>query len=113
MQILTKFDFTFSKSYSTKFRLFLPLGDFLFLGAYLAHPIETGVKARLLGEEKSAAEKLCMSFMFFMVGKPMGSLRVLKTENGVETLLWEKTGDQGFKWHEGSVNITSKSPFKV
>ena len=66
-----------------------------------------------MSEEISASAKLCMSFWYHMYGSYMGSLRVFKTENGVETLLWEKSGDQGNQWHEGKINITSKSSFKV
>ena len=43
----------------------------------------------------------------------MGSLRVFKVASGIESLLWEKSGDQGNQWHEGTVNITSNSTFKV
>ena len=61
----------------------------------------------------AAAEKICMSFWYHMWGFYMGSLRVFKVASGIESLLWEKSGDQGNQWHEGTVNITSNSTFKV
>ena len=76
-------------------------------------PARTNDIARLISAEMPASEKRCMSFWYHMYGSSMGSLRVFKTENGVETLLWEKSGDQGNQWLEGKTNFTSKSPFKV
>ena len=99
------------KSMQYKYMTSFTLGHYLYVET--SSPARTGDKARLVSTEMAASEKTCMSFWYHMWGSYMGSLKVFKVENGKTSLLWEKSSDQGNQWHEGKVNITSKTKFKV
>jgi len=48
-----------------------------------------------------------------MLGSGIGKLSVqIKTSGGTESV-WEKSGEQGDKWIQGSVEIKSDLPYKV
>ena len=89
----------------------------LFSGYYLfvetSSPAVSGDKARLLSQEFSATEGLCMSFWYHMYGSTMGALRILTKANGKETLIWDKHGDQGNKWVESKLKMNGSTAFKV
>lgn len=48
-----------------------------------------------------------------MLGSGIGKLTV-QIKNSVSTeIVWEKSGEQGDKWLQASVEINSNSPYKV
>ena len=56
---------------------------------------------------------LCITLWYNMNGLYMGSLRIFKSVDGVNSLLFEKSGDQGQNWHKAELTVESRSKFKV
>ena len=69
-------------------------------------PRRPGDKAQLISENfhKHTNQK-CFRFWYNMKGAQMGTLNVYLTSNGVKTLKWTLSGDQGSTWRQGRVPI--------
>eukprot|EP00795_Rhopilema_esculentum_P015056 gene15056-6221_t len=88
-------------------------GSGYYLFVETSSPALSGDKARLLSQEFAATEGLCMSFWYHMYGSTMGALRVFTKADGIETLIWDKHGDQGNQWVESKLKMNSSTTFKV
>ena len=55
-----------------------------------------------------------LTFWYHMYGSGMGEFKVLlKDTAGTETTVWQKSGDQGDKWIQASIEIQRDSMYKV
>jgi hypothetical protein len=48
-----------------------------------------------------------------MYGGSIGKLNIYSISGGQQTLLWTKSGTQGNKWQQASLNYVSKTDFKM
>jgi len=49
-----------------------------------------------------------------MLGAGMGELKVLlQDSNGINTTVWQKSGEQGYNWIQARVEIQRDSNYKV
>ena len=54
-----------------------------------------------------------LTFWYHMLGSGIGKLSVqIKTSSGTKSV-WEKSGEQGDKWIQASVDVKSDFPYKV
>ena len=56
---------------------------------------------------------LCLSFVYSMFGREMGSLRVTEVKNGLTNILFFRIGDQGSDWQSAKVDVLSDGLSKV
>ena len=56
---------------------------------------------------------LCLSFVYSMFGRKMGSLRVTQVKNDLTNILFFRIGDKGSDWQSAKVNSLSDGLSKV
>jgi len=55
-----------------------------------------------------------LTFWYHMLGAGMGELKVLlQDSNGINTTVWQKSGEQGYNWIQARVEIQRDSNYKV
>ncbi|XP_072444404.1 MAM domain-containing protein 2a isoform X1 [Chiloscyllium punctatum] len=88
------------------------------VGRYLyveASHIRHGYNARLLSWPlRGFTGDQCLIFFYHMYGLGTGSLNVyLRKENGQETLLWKRTGEQSVSWLKASVEYNCEENHQI
>ena len=94
--------------------------DIVFLGYYLyfeaSSPAKQGDTACFHSSKDFAAGSCYrLTFWYHMLGSAMGKLSVqIKNNGGGSTrTVFEKSGQQGDKWLQANVTVTSSSSYKV
>ncbi|XP_019632083.1 PREDICTED: MAM and LDL-receptor class A domain-containing protein 2-like [Branchiostoma belcheri] len=78
-------------------------------------PRVQGERAHLVSQtfSGSAGTSQCLSFWYHMYGTGTGALRVRTQINGVDTVRWALTGDQGNQWRNGQVSVGEAGDYQV
>ena len=84
-------------------------GKYAYLEA--SFPRRHGDNARLLSPIMQGAK--CMSFMYHMYGRFMGSLVIYMKTNSNETVEWIKTGNHPNRWLEAVMFLNSSAHYRV
>ena len=84
-------------------------GKYAYLEA--SFPRQHGDNARLLSPRTQGAK--CMSFMYHMYGRLMGSLLIYMKTNGNETVEWIKSGTHPNQWLEAYIFLNSSAHYQV
>lgn len=86
-------------------------GYYLYFEA--SSPAQPGQTSCFFSQEFPGGSCHLLTFWYHMLGSGIGKLSVqIKTSGGTESV-WEKSGEQGDKWIQGSVEIKSDLPYKV
>ncbi|XP_068678752.1 MAM and LDL-receptor class A domain-containing protein 1-like isoform X2 [Montipora foliosa] len=83
------------------------LGNYLYFEA--SNPAEPGETSCFSSKVFPAGSCQCLTFWHHMLGGGIGELRVIV--NG--SVVWRKSGEQGDKWSQASVEIQSDQEFQV
>ena len=77
-------------------------------------PRSRGQKARLFGPSNGATTGACLQFYYHMYGTTMGTMNVYaRTGNSIGNPIWTKSGNQGNRWIQARVTVTSQSSWQV
>ncbi|KAK3718970.1 hypothetical protein QZH41_017584, partial [Actinostola sp. cb2023] len=87
------------------------IGYYMYIETSL--PRVSGDTARLISNSLPATNQTCLSFWYHMYGSDINTLRVLIKKGLSKSIVWSKSGQQGNKWFEGKVNLTSKDEFQI
>ena len=88
-------------------------GQYYYIEA--SSPRVQGERAHLVSQtfSGSAGTSQCLSFWYHMYGVGTGTLRVRTQINGVDTVRWALTGDQGNQWRNGQVSVGEAGDYQV
>ena len=84
-------------------------GKYAYLEA--SYPRRHGDNVRLLSPITQGAK--CMSFMYHMYGRFMGSLVIYMKTNSSETVEWIKSGKHPNQWLEAVIFLNSSAHYQV
>ena len=94
----------------------------LFLSSYLGYylyfegslPAEPQQKSCFFSQDLPGGLCQNLTFWYHMLGAGMGELKVLlQDSNGINTTVWQKSGEQGYNWIQARVEIQRDSNYKV
>ncbi|XP_066300034.1 MAM and LDL-receptor class A domain-containing protein 1-like [Branchiostoma lanceolatum] len=88
-------------------------GQYYYIEA--SSPRVQGERARLVSQTFSGTPgtSQCLSFWYHMYGTGTGALRVRTQINGIDTVRWALTGDQGNQWSNGQVSVGEIGDYQV
>lgn len=87
------------------------LGYYLYVEASHMLP---GHNARLLSRPfRGARGPQCLRFYYHMYGSGTGKLRVFISEDGEDTLLWQRAGEQSISWLRAQVEFKSERQHQI
>ena len=88
------------------------LGKYLYVEA--SSPAQEGDEARLISGQFPATAGRCLSFWYHMYGSSTGTLNVyILDKGGKKSLIWSKSGEQGDKWIQAKLSLTSRVDYQV
>jgi hypothetical protein len=76
-------------------------------------PRIAGNTVRLRSAVVSLGAHASMGFKYHMLGATLGTLRVKVLVNSAETLVWEKTGQQGADWYDAHIKLKDFVSYQV
>lgn len=89
----------------------LCLGNYLYFEA--SSPAAPGQTTCFFSQEFPGGSCQRLTFWYHMLGSGIGKLTVQIKNNDGTGIVWEKSGEQGDKWLQASVEIMSNLPYKV
>eukprot|EP00112_Aurelia_sp_Birch-Aquarium-sp1_P007983 Seg1871.3 transcript_id=Seg1871.3/GoldUCD/mRNA.D3Y31 product="Transmembrane protease serine 9" protein_id=Seg1871.3/GoldUCD/D3Y31 len=80
-----------------------------------SYPRSNGQVATLRSPTVNSNVPMCLTMKAHMFGRNVNALKVFKVDegSGAETELWKKTGNQGNKWIDVSIDLPPGAPFQV
>ncbi|XP_034411292.1 MAM and LDL-receptor class A domain-containing protein 2 [Cyclopterus lumpus] len=108
-------DYTASLLWKTSNEIFsedsTPKGYYMLVTAN--YNLDISSTARLISSPRPADQVICVSFLYHIFGTSIGSLKFIAKRSGeAETVVWMRSGTQGYKWRFADLTFTSDKPIQ-